>query len=474
MDSWAIYKTLVSKYASGVKDNTTIQAAKRMIYLFNMSSTNFFLQAPTQDTYQKRFLEAIMQKQHVIVNFPLGYPMVSLYALPVFMSDGLAIVICPNSAQIHRNLEYFQQAGMKFPDVAYLDGTQMPHEERMIHKEINHHRVRLLYVTPDRFVSLTFLEILVHQPIQFLAIEEADRFLPELPGYGLYQKLLDQGLMQLNKLPPLALMIPPVSQGRLRALSQLFKLESYQLIECPPRLDVVELKVKRLFSEHQKFSGLVGFLSGKSNGNKMGRLDEPGATLIQATFPAQAEKLGASLLDYGFESVSVSHFKKSGKEQSKAITIANAKAHHILVNAGGDVRYWSPPAGLEAKVVYWSPPLSMDAMLIQMLRQPTGQRGAEISRLRARVYHTREDFLAAVRRFKSERVIDIPATGDRLQALRLYREWVLSEDCRLRSLEYYLYGAQRVSMESCGRCDRCTEAHNARWKMQRFLQNWLY
>jgi ATP-dependent DNA helicase RecQ len=439
-----------------------------------MSRTNFFQQAPTQDTHQKRFLEAVLNKRHLIASFPLGYPIVSLYALAALVNEGLAVVVCHNSAQIRRNLNYFHQAGLKFPDVAYLDGTQMPHEERQIHQEINRNRVRLLYITPERFISLTFLEVLVHQPITFLAIEEAERLLPDMPGHSLYQKLYEHGLQQLSSPPPMALMVPVMTSARLTALSDHLKLGEHQLIHCPPAIETVELQVKKLFSEHQKFSDLVGFLSDSQGQGSLGRLDEPGSVIIQTAFPVQAEKLSASLSDYGFESVLATHFKKPPREQAKAIEFLNERPNSIVISAGTDIRAWMPPMHVTPKLVFWTPPPNLDSLFMQVFRQPAEKRFLDAKPLKARLYYTKEDFTTALRPFRPEVAGDSREAAEKLQALRKYRHWVLDETCRLQSAAAYLQGTSPYQTDLCGHCDRCLEVHNLRWKLQQTFQNWLY
>ena len=440
-----------------------------------MNRMNFFQHAPAQDTYQKRFLESVLNKRHLIASFPVGYPMVSLYALPAMMSEGLSVVVSSNRDQIRRNLDYFKNAGLKFQEIAFLYGTQMHHEERAIHKEINHHRVRMLYITPERFVSLTFLEVLVHQPIAFLAIEEAERLLPGMPGYGAYQKFYTQGLQQLNQLPPIALMVPVMAPAQLRHLEAHLKLQDVQLLQCPPLIEAVELKVKRLFSEHQKFMSLVSFLSGSVGSRKMGRLDTPGTVMIQTALPVQAEKLGASLINYGFESVHITHFKKSQREQSQAIHRANTQPNVIVVNAGtSNLRAWMPSPQWDSKLIYWNPPSSLDELWMHAFRQPSEKQALGMQPFRVRLYHTREDFMVAMNRFKLKQLLETPEMIESMKNLKLYRNWVLDTQCRLQSAVAYSQGASVLEMPPCGRCDRCTETHDFRWKVQETFKNWLY
>ncbi len=449
---------------------------------------NFFKHAPVKETDQKRFLDAVLHKRHMILSVPLGYSTVSLYALAAMMSDGLTIAVCPGSRHIRRNLDYFRNAGFKFPEIAYLDGTQMPHEERTIQQEINHHRVRLLYVTPERFVSLTFLQILVHNNITFLLVEEADRLLPGVSGGTSYKKLYNDGLAQLRQLPPLVLVTPPMAPLRFKELGDRLKLPPLQLVQIPPAVEPLEIKVKCLFSEAQKYHTLVNLLSGSPSPGKTGRLDGFGAVLIQTAFPAQAEKLGASLIDYGFDPVFVVHHKKPEKDQLQALEAANALPNSIIVNAGVEMRHWDPPAEAVSRVVFWTPPLGVDDLIVQTFREQQKREPREARESMAQqtpdapehprrqglVFHTREDFQDALKRLQFSRKLDLNEIQEHMTALKHYRCWILSDGCRLQSLAAYLQGTSTIEVPSCGCCDRCTEKQTAWPVLRRWLRRWCF
>jgi superfamily II DNA helicase RecQ len=440
---------------------------------------NFFKQAPARDTHQKRFLEAIANQRDVIASFPLAYPAVSLYAFTAMMGGGVVVVVCPGSRQIRRNVEYFKAAGFGFPDVAVLDGTQMPHEERGIRDEINRHRVRVLLTTPERFTSLTFLEIIVRLDLAFLVIEEADRFLPSSLGHNVYRRFQEEGLGQLRRLPPLLLMVPPLSHGRIRELAAKLHLEDFQLVQEEPVFASVDVRVKTLFTEHQKFALLADSLSGSPGPGKLGRLDGTGSVLIQTAYPAQAEKLGASLLDYGFESVWITHFKKSPQEQAQAQEIANTRLNTIIVNAGTDMRAWMPPRESSPRVVFWTPPAGVDDLFVQIFRQlTTSQAGYDPSHgMKAMLLHTKEDYHMAMQRLRASQSLDFTEMHDRLLALKHYRRWLFSEGCRLQTLVAYYEGSTQIEVPPCERCDRCQEARYARSRftpVRRLVQRWLF
>lgn len=423
------------------------------------------------------------QRRNVIATFPLGYSPVSLYALASMMGNGLVVAVCPGSRQIRRNLEHFKQAELRFPDVAFLDGTQMPHEERAVHAEINRNRVKLLYITPERFVSLTFLEVLVHATVNFMVVEEGDRLLPQITGHAAYRRFFQEGLQQLAQLPPLALVVPPLPRNRLQELADRLGWTDYEVIQGLPVLESATVRVAPMFTEHQKFTHLVSQLSGSPGRGKLGRLHEPGGSWIQTAYPAQAEKLGASLLDYGFESVGITHYKKTPREQARVLEMANTAANTVVVSAGSDLRYWTPDLATKPRLVFWTPPVSVDEILAQVFRHPawgrtdSSQHGSRWS-MQGLVYHTKEDYLAGLKRLQFSHSLSAEEVFAKTQSLKQYRRWVLSRGCRLLSLIAYLQGTTQVKIGPCGRCDQCLASAQG-WKggwsrLPRLIQQWIF
>jgi hypothetical protein len=458
---------------------------------------NFFRYAASPETEQKRFLEAVTNRRHVIASFPLGYPAISLYAFSVMLGARMSVAVAPDSQAIHRHVAYFKAAGYQFPDIVFLDGTQMPHEERAIREAINRHQVRLLYITPERFTSLTFLEILVKADLSFLVIEEAHRLLPNSPGYERYQRLWSQGLQSLREVPPLLLLTQPLPPDRIHELAWKLDIREFQRIDHASQIENVALRVERLWSEHQKFSRLTGILAGSPGRGRLGKLERTGPVLIQTAFPAQAEKLGASLLDYGFQSLAITHTRQSPKEQHDAMAIAATQANSIVVNGGVPAESWLPRREAKPRIVYWMPPAGLEELFANVFRylpslnerpnRPPGESGQlratrwaedtedvefeedslypELSPfgMQGVMLYTREDFQRVMNRLRRQRSEnsnntqppDFTALHERILALKRYRKWVLSQECRLKTLLAYYQPDAAEAMASCGHCDRC-------------------
>ncbi len=425
---------------------------------------NFFKNAPppVRDSEQKRVMDAIHRRENVLASFPLGYVSPALYSFSAFLGNQVLVVICGSAAQIQRNLYFFRGVGVSAPEIAYLDATLMPHEERVVRAHLNENKVRLLYTTPEKFTSLTFLEILVHLDLSAIVIEEADRFLPATLGHAAYRHLFSEGLDRLRRLPPLILLTPPLAPGRQRELATHVQLKSFDVLRIDPRFDSVQVSVKRCVTEHQKVQALVNWLSGDPGQGHIAKPDTPGFVLIQTAYPAAAEKLAASLIDFGFQNVTVTHFKKPPADQRSVFDAAGRDTDSIIVNAGAESRYWNAPPGAAMRVVFWASPAGVDELVGTIFRNgATRENGGDIEMTlatRALILYTKEDYLDAVTRLRQSTVLSFAESHERVLRLKHFRRWVLSPTCRLQTLIAYYQGSANVTFAPCGRCDRCREA----------------
>jgi superfamily II DNA helicase RecQ len=449
---------------------------------------------------QKQLLSAIQAGHSVLASFPLGYPLASFYALSVMLSNGMAVAILPDSRTIHYNLAIFKSAGLRFPDVAFLDGTQMPHEERSIRDAINHHRVRLLYTTPERFSSLTFLELFVRTDVPFLLIEQAERLLPESHDAARYERLRMEGLAAIRHLPPLVLLTAPLRAQCQQTLIQTLglseeKRNSLQLIETQLPTEQVTIETALLWSEHQKFERLIATLAGQPSRGRIGRLQQKNPVLIQAGSATKSEKLAASLIDYGFEGVHIVNRRQPPAQQEQVWRLAQEKPDLILVNGDAGTEEWRPPQGSDRQIVYWQPPVSLDSLTRSLFRYVSPEKGKTLpaifppkldsdflhledddaseraeeptsdiavkdnpgyqaTRLKGLLLYTREDYSQALQKIRHNQALQPQERQAQSLALRRYRHWILSPNCRLLSL-LQLTLDDTDNLLPCGRCDRC-------------------
>lgn len=437
--------------------------------------SEFFKHAPVRETAQKRFLESIFHKQNVLGSFPLGYDAVSLYAFAAMMGEGMCVVVCPDVIAVQRRVEYFGRASYRYPEVAVLDGTQVPHEMRETVAQVNRNRVKVLLTTPEHFATLRFLEVLIHARLSFLVIEQAQFLLPDFSGSFRYLKLWE-ALERLRVIPPMVLLTHPLPVSRTDELTKAlgWKPDAVQVFREEPLPGKMVVRVRRLMTEHQKFRYLVHHLSGQPQRGMMGRIYEPGSVLILTRDTGSCEQLALALSNHGYEGVYSYHGQKEDPEKLAIERIFATEPNRIIVQSGYDADRLTQPENLPLKIIFWHPPASVEEAYGQMARACRPDHGE----VEGWFLYTREDYEISLKRTQllgtSRYAVSAGFLDRRLQGLKRYRRWVLSESCRLQSLVAFAQGADRVSLPPCGRCDRCREPNTFPNRIRRLFKYWLY
>lgn len=425
--------------------------------VFNMSK--FFKHAPVQDTFQKRLLDAVRESRHTLASLPWGEPLVGIYAQTALLAPGMAVVVCLDRFAVERNLDLLGRVGLSFPEVAvYETGVDLDG----LHRQLNRGRVKLLLTTPAHFATLNFLDLLVHHPLSFVGVEEADRLLPYMPGHGALEPLRE-GLALLRRLPPLVPMVPPMAPVRLRELARLLHLPAFQLIQTPPDWSRIRVSVRFLVNERQKFRALMHELSRRS------REAESGPVLVQVGHPAEAEKLANALERAGVEPVWTVSDRQDSREVAAIAQMVRHRPRSVIVSAGVDFRHLQPDAFQHLRLIGWSTPAGLDELLASATRHAR-EPGSGITE--TLMLHVRDDYNMALDRLYAERQAGSTTLEERGGALQHYRRWLFSEACRLQTLVAYYQGTSSVSVPPCGGCDRCLP-NEATW-LQKTLKHWLY
>ncbi len=391
-----------------------------------------------------------------------------MYSFAAITGEGLTVAVCPDRLAIRRHLEYFHQAGFQFPDIAVLDGSQMPHEARAVAEAINHHKVRLVYTTPHAFATLNFLNLLVHHPVNFIMIEQAHLLLPDFTGSHQYTRLLE-GWYQLQQHPQVVLFTQPLPLHRLSELTQRLQLAETTPFLQHPSFENTRLRVKMVITQHQKFQFLSHLLSGMPKKGALGRIFNPGSVIIQTCRKQRSKWLAKALGNYGFETVIHYEPNMSPEERRTIEEVFHARQDVIVVTSGYESRYLRPPAGESLKVIFWDAPASVEESFGLLFQVPD----ATDPLISGWFLHSREDFFQQLNRLRSWEGEADGIKHQRVLALKKFRHWVLSKSCRHQSLVSFYQGQPQSDLPPCGVCDRCHPDSKQAW-YKRWLEPWLY
>ncbi|NOR56160.1 MAG: DNA helicase RecQ [Sulfurovum sp.] len=119
---------------------------------------------------QEEVVDAIVNKQDVLMILPTGGGKSLCYQLPSLLMEGITVVVSPLLALMHD-----QVVALKANDIsaAMLSSMQTLEEAQDIEQQLRRGEIKLLYVAPERLTNSYFLNLLHQLPINFFVIDEA-------------------------------------------------------------------------------------------------------------------------------------------------------------------------------------------------------------------------------------------------------------------------------------------------------------
>ncbi len=119
---------------------------------------------------QEEVVDAILDKQDVLMILPTGGGKSLCYQLPTLLMEGITVVVSPLLALMHDQVVALQENDIS---AAMLSSMQTLEESQEIEAQLRHGEIKLLYVAPERLTNAYFLNLLHQLPINFFVIDEA-------------------------------------------------------------------------------------------------------------------------------------------------------------------------------------------------------------------------------------------------------------------------------------------------------------
>lgn len=118
---------------------------------------------------QKEIISSILLQRDVLAILPTGAGKSICYQLPAKIFDGLTIVISPLISLMQDQVEQIKE---KIP-AAYLNSFLTFYEQQQVVNQIENGKIKLLYVSPEKFITDNFVELIKKTEISLLAVDEA-------------------------------------------------------------------------------------------------------------------------------------------------------------------------------------------------------------------------------------------------------------------------------------------------------------
>ena len=234
---------------------------------------------------QASVIERTLNQQSSLVIMPTGGGKSICYQLPAVLLDGLTIVVSPLIALMQDQVSALKANGIS---AEALNSTCISEEESRIKQQVASGEIKLLYVSPERAVSWSFLQWLRDINVAQIAIDEAhcvsiwgNDFRPE------YTRLTE--LTQLFPSVPVAALTATADTATQQDIRQQLKLHNGEVfvssferknieIDVLPAKNRIQI-IYQFLEGHQKQAGIVYCLSRRST-------EETAAKLRQAGYKA--------------------------------------------------------------------------------------------------------------------------------------------------------------------------------------------
>ncbi len=119
---------------------------------------------------QQEVVEALLGGRSALAVFPTGGGKSLCYQLPALLLEGVTVVVSPLIALMKDQLDFLTARGV---EAARLDSSLGLDELRSVEERLRSGRLKLLYVSPERFNNERFLAQLDSTRIALFAVDEA-------------------------------------------------------------------------------------------------------------------------------------------------------------------------------------------------------------------------------------------------------------------------------------------------------------
>lgn len=293
--------------------------------------------------HQIEVLEQFLTGRDTLAVLPTGGGKSMCYVLPALMGEGLGVVISPLIALIRDQVIKYRKVGVP---AAAIDSHQTPEQKWQVMDALRSGRVKLLFVSPERFALPRFREFLKSLSLRFVAVDEAHcvsqwgaNFRPEYRKIGEYLDEFAPGL------PRLALTATATKRVREDILDFLALRDPAKILKTPMRENLRIGVDKESNVEACEISMI----------DKVYRLDGQG--IIYAGTRKKVESLTSKLRQAGIEALSYhaglsARVREQGLSsfisgQAKVVVATNAFGLGIDKNDIRFVHHYGLPGSLE-------------------------------------------------------------------------------------------------------------------------------
>lgn len=377
---------------------------------------------------QLEIIKKIILRQDVLGIMPTGAGKSICFQIPALMREGVTIVITPLISLMKDQVDALTEAGIK---AVFINSSLGQAEIHNVIENVKQGVYKLLYITPERLESESFLELLRAIPISLVAVDEAhcvSQWGHDFrPSYIKIAKMIKQ----LKQRPVVASFTATATEQVKTDIISLLKLQNPYLLTTGFDRENLYFEVAKPKS---KFDVLLKYLN--ENSNKAG--------IIYCTTRKTVESVNERLIKKGFLSVRY-HAGLSEKERNdnqEAFLYDRAKIM-VATNAFG--------MGIDKSnigfVIHYNMPKTLENYY-----QEAGRAGRDGEKAECILFFSAADIVT--NKLLIENSGDNVDKSGEYQRLNEMIDYCNTDKClRAYILEYF--GEQNVPKD-CGYCGNCS------------------
>jgi ATP-dependent DNA helicase RecQ len=373
---------------------------------------------------QQEIIESILAKKDVVVIMPTGGGKSVTFQIPALLLDGMALVISPLIALMKDQVEGLKANGIS---AAFINSSQSRQEEEMLWYEAAKGNIRLLYMSPEKAISMLDSH-LSRLPLSMIAIDEAHcvsqwghDFRPE---YAQLRNLKEK----LPSIPVVALTATADKTTRNDVIRQL-GLHEPELFLASFNRENISLTVKTGLKEVRKKEEIVQFIN--SHPGKSG--------IVYCLSRKSTEQLSVFLKSRGIKAGCY----HAGMDREERDRVQDAFINDDMPVICATIAFGM---GIDKSNVRWVIHYNMPKN-IEGYYQEIGRGGRDGLKCEAILYYSLGDLMNLTRFARESGLPEI-----NLEKLRRMQQFAEAGHCRRKVLLNY-FGENLV--DDCGNCDVC-------------------
>jgi len=213
---------------------------------------------------QKETIENILQTKNTLAVMPTGGGKSLCYQIPGLSKDGTAIIISPLISLMKDQVDALQSLGIA---ATYINSSLSAGEQQTRLQDIAKGRYKFVYVAPERFESMSFVNTVKRIPLSLVAFDEAHCISQWGHDFRPSYRSIVPNLKQLSNIPVFVALTATATEEVISDIQDLLHIDNEQVINTGFEREnlsfhIVKGKdkatyVRSFLEEHQDESGIV-------------------------------------------------------------------------------------------------------------------------------------------------------------------------------------------------------------------------